>query len=217
MKLFIFSLAVIFCSCSQAFYFETPNDVYRMKGTILFNDNTKLTGDITIPFEENYQAYINTGQFIQIIPEGKTTEERVSLNSITGYYIDSNFYALKRVFLFIDHNDHMLFVKRLTSEHSKIQLYILHQSGKSNPTGEETDDYFISLPKSGPYEAINTRSAKLIPDFDAKMSAFVADCPPIADKIRSRADGYFLPFVTIDRFKHRDVLMKIINEYNNCQ
>lgn len=181
------------------------------------NDSTRLPGELIIPFEDNFTVYLNSPSFIKIIPEGKTIENIVPLGNIAGYYMDSSFYPLKSVYLFIDQREHLLFVKRLSPEHSKIQLYVLHQTGKSNPTGDETDDYFISLPGSGPYETINTRTVRIIPDFDVKMSAFVQDCPALAEKIRLRQNRYFIPFVSINRFKHKEVLMKIIEEYNKCQ
>jgi hypothetical protein len=194
-----------------------------MKGVLVLRDSTTLTGEITIPFEDDYNTYLNSAdyiespRFIKIKLTNKSIADTIALSYIKGYYMDSAFYPLKRVYLFVDQKEHLLFVKRLTDEHSRIQLYVLHQTGKSNPTGEETDDYFISVPASGPYETINTRTSKIIPDFDIKMSAIVEDCPTLANKIRDRVQGYFIPFVTVNRYKHKEVLTKIINEYNKCQ
>ncbi len=217
MKPFILSLLVIACGCTPTAYFKTPNDVYRQKGAILLNNGTKLSGLLTIPFEDDYKYSIENPKYIKMVQDGKTTEDSVSVAKVKGYFIDTNFYAFKNVFLLSDNIEHMLFVKRLTSESSRIGLYYLYQSGKSNNTGDETEDYFISLPGSGPYETINTRTARIIPDFDIKMSAIVSDCPALANKIRAKDPAYYFPFVTINRFKHRDVLLKIISEYNNCR
>ena len=226
MKPFILCLLVVFCGCAQGIYFRTPNDVQRKKGTILFNDSTTLSGLITIPFEnyykgstfENYyKASISYPKYIQVIPDGKTAEDTVAVARINGYYMDSNFYALKSVFLPVDNTEHLLFVKRLTGQYSRIGLYYLHQTGKSTSAGEETEDYFITLPGSKPYETINTRSEKIVPYFDLKMSVLVSDCPALADKIRSKNPAYYFPFVTINRFKQRDVMLKIIDGYNNCK
>ncbi len=216
-RLFIIALVLILPGCVSTSYFSTSNDVLNRKGTILFNDGTTLTGQITIPFENDFNIDVPAINFIYAVPEGETEKRNVPLSSIAGYYMDSNFYALKKVDLFVNNTNQLLFVKRLTGPKSKIQLYTLHQTGKGNSTGEEADDYFISLPGAKPYETINIRSNKLMPDFDLKMSALVSDCPALADKIKAREDDYFLPFVIFNRGKYKKVLLKIINEYDGCR
>jgi hypothetical protein len=64
---------------------------------------------------------------------------------------------------------------------------------------------------------MNTRGIGLLPSFDQKMSAIVADCPTLAEKIRLKGKGYFLAQVTFAIKKHPEVLLKIITEYNNCK
>jgi hypothetical protein len=97
-----------------------------------------------------------------------------------------------------------------------MQLYQLHESGGGNPTGEPRDTYYLSLPGFGPLQTINTHGEQLLPGFEEKMSALVADCPVLAKKIKSKEKDYFIPFTSFKASKHPDVLMKIITEYNQC-
>jgi hypothetical protein len=75
----------------------------------------------------------------------------------------------------------------------------------------------LSLPSYDPLQTMNTRGIGLLPSFDQKMSAIVADCPTLAEKIRLKGKGYFLAQVTFAIKKHPEVLLKIITEYNNCK
>ena len=111
----------------------------------------------------------------------------------------------------------LLFVRRLTPEKSKIQLYELYESGNGNPTGETRYTYYLSLPGYSPLTTINAQSSDVVPYFDEKVSKMVADCPALANKIRNREKGYFLPAVTFDAKRPGEVLLKIIKEYDQCQ
>ena len=96
-------------------------------------------------------------------------------------------------------------------------MYELYESGIGNATGEIRYSYFISLPSFSEYKTINTRSNQLIPFFDEKMGVIVSDCPLLARKIRNRERGYFIPEMSFNTFKHREVMTKIIDEYNLCR
>jgi hypothetical protein len=58
---------------------------------------------------------------------------------------------------------------------------------------------------------------KVFPDFEYKMSSVVADCPALGDKIKSKADGYYIantPFLS--HLKKVDIFKRIIGEYVSC-
>jgi hypothetical protein len=82
--------------------------------------------------------------------------------------------------------------------------------------GEVRYSYYLSWPSFGQKETMNTRSSALLPQFEEKMSKIVDDCPALAEKIRLKEKGYFIPMTSFKLKKHPEVLLKIINEYNNC-
>jgi hypothetical protein len=189
----------------------------KEKAVLYLRNQTKLSGDITVFFETTFNTQMEINPYIFFLPEGKTTEEKINLSEITGYSIDSDYYALKEVDLLANNVVHLLFVKRLTTENSKLQLYELYESGRGNATNEVKYSYYLSLPAFDALKTINTRSIHIVPDFDQKMSEIVSDCPSLAKKIRSKESGYFIPFATFNRKKHPEVLLKIIDEYNKCE
>lgn len=180
-------------------------------------DKPAMKGLLSVPFESLYNSTTYAGHTLDFIPDGKTQKENIEIGDVIGYSIDSNYYALKRLIFVSDNAAHLLFVKRLTKEDSRIQLYELYESGRRNATAETEYLYFISLPGASPYETINTRSSALVPNFDLKMSALVSDCPALKEKIRDRVDGYFIPLMTRRESWYRDVMLNIINEYNACR
>lgn len=180
-------------------------------------DGSKMPGLLTVTFETFNSANIDYPDVVEFVPEGKDSTEKIKLNAIAGYAMGNDFYALKKLDMYMNNINRLLFVKRLSPENSKIQLYELYESGRGNYSAEVKYSYYLSLPSSGPLEAINTRSSAIIPSFELKMSNIVSDCPSLAEKIRLKQEGYFLPMVTFNIKKHPEVLLKIINEYNACR
>jgi hypothetical protein len=174
----------------------------------------RRAGILTVTFEDDFNKQLDEVLKIRFVPEGETVEEKIDIKDVVGYSYRNNYYAVENLYLFNDQRFHSLFAKKLTGDSSKIQLYELYQSGRGNVTGEEVYSYYISIGKSG--ETIFTRGEQLMPNFEVKMSSFVEDCPELAQKIRNKQSGYFLPFVSFNAFKPREVLTRIINEYNHC-
>ena len=217
MKRLLFCL-FLFSGCASTVHFSTPNDIYKEKVVLWLTDKSKIAGQITVSLEKNISLYsVTYPSFIEFIPEGASETKHINLNDIIGYSLGADFYALKQVETNLDGILHLLFVKRLTGEDSKLQLYELYESGRANPTGEAGYSYYLSLPSFVPLQTINTRSSSLVPYFDVKMSKIVADCPQLADKIQMKEPGYFLSMTLFNVKKQPEVLLRIINEYNNCK
>jgi len=210
-------IALLFVSgCKSTSYFSTPNDTNKQKAVLYLKNKDTIPGEISVILETGTHANVSYPASIDFIREGTGDKQNIPLDNIIGYRIGPTFYALKKVDIHMNGINRLLFLKQLTPDHSKIQLYELHESGRGNDTGESEYSYYLSLKGATPLETINTRSSRIIPLFEAKMSEIVSDCPVLADKIRSRQKGYFIPFVSFDIKKHPQVLLRIINEYNNC-
>ena len=213
---YLLIVLILISGCKSTSYFNTANDAARQKSILYMRNKDSIPGEISVTFETSLHANVSYQPSIDFVPEGTGKKQSVPLDDIVGYRIGGNFYALKKVDIHMNGINRLLFVKQLTPDHSKIQLYELHESGKGNDTGESEYSYYLSLKGSAPMETVNTRSSKIIPLFEAKMSEIVSDCPALAEKIRIKEKGYFIPFVTFDVKKHPEVLLRIINEYNHC-
>jgi hypothetical protein len=199
--------------CKTNSYFKTSNDVLRKNGTVYFFNGKEKTGLITIQFETTTEK----SNYIELLTDGETAAEKIDAKTVKGYSINGDYFVPKKVDLYYTGTYNLLFVKRLTPEKSKIQLYELHQLYKSNVTGEELYFYFISLPEHDIYDTWNTYSNNLVPYFDLKMGKIVEDCPELAKKIKSKSKGYFLSQINFNTSKKVAVLKKIIEEYNLCK
>jgi hypothetical protein len=215
-KIVLFFL-LLASGCKEPAYFISSNELNKEKVILYLRDQSRIPGTLTISLENFYNLDVDSKTSIRFTPGGDSTEENINLKTIEGYSIGPDFYALKKLDLFMNNTFYLLFVKRLTAERSKIQLYELYESGRGNNTGEIKYSYYLSLPSYGPLETMNTRSSGLVPFFDEKMSEIVHDCPALSQKIQSKEEGYFLPLTSFNIKKHPEVLLKIINEYNNCK
>ena len=173
-------------------------------------DGTEKKGEITIKFESWYGA----DKFIQLENAGR--EERVLIDSIKSYRINDDYYFPKRIVLENSDQERLLFVKRLTKENSRINLYELYQARRQTSDGQEHFFYYISFPTQGTLEVWNIVSKNLVPNFDEKMGKLVEDCSVLSNKIKDRSRGYFLAQFTLSDTKKVEVLKRIINEYNDC-
>jgi hypothetical protein len=208
---------IIFLSaCKTSSFFITPNEVKKEKVVLVFRDQTKKTGNITVLHESYNSIHVYYNDNILFSPEGKDSTGSISLNDVAGYWYNSDYYALKYLDIQINNSYRLLFAKRLTTDSSKIQLYELYESGEGNETGQARYSYFVSLPGYGEQEATNVKSSKFVPFFEQKMSMIVSDCPALAKKIQTKTIGYFIPMGTFNGRTHPDVMMKIIDEYNHC-
>lgn len=216
MKPIVFIL-ILLPACKPAAFFVSPNEVHKEKVILYLRNQEKISGEINIELENNSSQHVVFKPLIQILPEGKTVWQNFNMTEVAAYSMGSDFYPAKNLDVGLNGSPFLMFVKRLTAENSKIQLYELYESGRGSPTGEPKYSYFLSFPGYAPYETMNARSSQLMPNFEMKMSNLVDDCPPLAKKIRNKQKDYSLSMATFNARKTPEVLMRIINEYDSCR
>jgi hypothetical protein len=216
MKKPVIAFLIFLSGCKTTGFMVSPNDVHKEKVIIYLKNQEKISGDINISMENGSGQHADFTPILEIMPEGKTTWQKLNINDITAYSLGSDYYPVKRVDVDMNGALYLLFVKRLTTENSRIQLYELYQSGKANYTGESTTAYYLSFPGFGPLETVNAKGSQLVPNFDSKMSNMVEDCPVLAKKIRKKEKGYFLSLATFNIKTTPTVLMRIVQEYDSC-
>jgi hypothetical protein len=197
-------------SCAVTGYFKTPNDTNKAEATIYFLDNTVRKGLLTVVFE-NDDPNMN---HIDFVSDSSDVRETLDIKKIKSYSIAGNVYVPKLVDIYVNRNQRYLFVKRLTTENAKLQLFELHQLFKSSDSGVENFEYFISSLGSDVYEAININSSQLLP-FDKKMSTYISGCPQLLQKIQQHQKNYYYSSATF-KTKRIEVIKRIVSEYNNC-
>ena len=204
--------SVIIPGCVST-YFKTPNDVYKTPATVYLDDGTVKTGDLTVQFETGFDY----DYLVSLSHNEKKNTEKIRLQSITCYKVKNDYYYPKQIDVRSDGKYSLLFLKLLSPQNSKIQLFELNVSYKTAATGQSDKLYFIAPQKSSKYEVWSVYGKKFTPDFEYKMSSLVADCPTLADKIKSKADGYYIanPAFTSDA-KKVVIYKRIIEEYDSC-
>jgi hypothetical protein len=197
-------------------YFDTPNNLKNMPATLYLVNGRSYQGKLVV----HTNKYSSTA--VKMYTEGDKKPMNFSIVDVKGYQFRNDYYELKEVRGGIRLGKEYSFMKRLTKEDSRIHLYenttkVTTSAGPNmgSYTYYETQ-YFLKLPNEEGDAVWPLSSAKFVPNFDEKMSKLVADCPALAAKIANKEDGYFYAQVSLFKEKRANVLMNIIDEYNNC-
>jgi hypothetical protein len=218
MKLYwLFLFIVLATSCNTA-SFTTPNNMQNMYGVLYMQDGRQLQGDITVSLENGFTSR----DYIRFAERNSRDRQRIPIDEIRGYSVRGDFYApkmLDRGGIF--GGDRMRFLKRLTKEDSRIQLYELFERRTTNNNGFTRTyneyRYYISLPTHDKYTAWDIDGRRLVPNFEDKMSEYVQDCAILADKIKRKEKGYFYAQISLSEMKRISTVLNIIDEYNACR
>lgn len=219
--LVLVATVVALTSCKTAAYFNSPNDLNYISGTLYLTTGEKLEGKISV----NEEA----GGLVKIYLEGEKKAQRYKFPEVKGYSVRNEYYELKEVKDGIAFNRayRFHFMKRLTPANSKIHLYeyLDKRTSYSGYGGYRRTSTFTSLEKnyyiqfpSEKYDGVwDIGLSKLVPNFDEKMSKIVDDCPALSQKIANKEKGYFYSQLGGGDEKRVDMLWNIINEYNECR
>ena len=125
-------------SCLTTSYFKTSNNVYKKDGVINLIDGKTVQGKITILFENG----LDPVNYILLNRNGK--DEKVLIDDIASYTINSEVYLPKLVDIDNSKNQKILFLKQLSKKDSKIQLLELYQQANISKDGVANYFYFIA-------------------------------------------------------------------------
>jgi hypothetical protein len=215
-----FTIAILlFAGCKSATFFETPNHLGNITGTLYLENGRKVDGKLMIDMG------FSPRNAVRIIPSGEKESMKFSLSEIDGYETRGTYYALKEIRNSISVGKNYSFMKRLTPANSRIHLYeniekeVRTRSYRRYNSGTSTTyeaDYYMQFPDDRRDAVWALSSSKFTPNFDEKMSKLVADCPALASKIARKEEPYFYRQVSSTE-KRAEVLLTIISEYNNCR
>lgn len=194
-----------------------------INGTVYTNDGREIPGQVTLNLEQ-YRA--SRTQVTVVTKDSK--KEVIPITEVKGINIRSDYYEPKLIDMGgFGNNDEFRFVKRMTKEGSKIQMYELFQQvtrqansrfNNMNNTYQQPDySYYIVTPAhTRQMPAWNIEGRRLSPNFEEKMSEIVKGCPSLAEKIKNKEKGYFYAQVSFNGQKKIETMLGIIDEFNRC-
>ncbi|MEO6405477.1 MAG: hypothetical protein ABIY51_03140 [Ferruginibacter sp.] len=224
--LYIFSslVFILFLASCSGPSFNTVNNMRNINGTVYMKDGTERNGQLTSTLASTFSS----NSYIQFTENNKS-KQKIQVADIKAVRVRNDYYEPKLIDQGFGSKDQMLFVKRITKDGSKIQLYELHEQQNrsnnsysrygSNNYSQLVDEYsyYVTLPNQDPYQAWNVEGKHFTPNFENKMSEYVKDCAELAEKIKRKDKGYFYAKISLVSEKRIETLMNIIDEYNRCK
>lgn len=209
-------LTILLSACGSLSSFESPNNLRNVSSTLYLTNGKQFDGKLIVQMGNLF------GSDVKLLAEGDDKPMQFPLREVAGYRVGAVYYALKDRKGGLGTGSHFSFMKRLTPEGSRMHLYEDRQreviSGKGNLQRDNLyhHEYFLELPTEGGLEVYPLLSSRLVPHFEEKMSRIVGDCAALARKIVNKEDGYFYHQVSFSKQHRADVLLRIIDEYNQC-
>ncbi|HEV7334250.1 MAG TPA: hypothetical protein VGN63_24670 [Flavisolibacter sp.] len=182
-----------------------------MEGTLYLKDGKTIDGKLVIETENIF------GSKVKLFAEEDRKPMQFSLNQVRGYAMRNNEYELKEIREGISIGKRQFFMKRLTPENSRIHLYEFSKKETVNKTStRHVTEYYVQLPGEEENLVYSTNGSHFVPHFEQKVSRMVRDCPALAKKIAEKQNGYFYAQISLMAEKRAEVMLRIINEYNQC-
>ncbi len=214
-------LILLTSGCRTYSYFNSPNNLLNEDCQVFLMNGTKIDGKLTVQFETGHFS----DNYLKIMTN-PNTEKKILITDIQCYKFRNEYYVPKQIDLeeytipiryklYTPNVNNILFLRRLTSENAKLQLFELFQSKDNTSDGFDQHNYYISFNNENRLVTWSIRGTKFFPNFDQKMSSIVSDCPALSKKIEEREMGYVVKQVSIDA-KKNEVIKRIIDEYNQC-
>lgn len=199
-------------SCRTLSYFESPNSLRNVDGIVYLQNGKSFEGKINIQVENIF------GSPVKVFSEGETKPMQFNLEDVKGYEVKGRYYELKEIRESINLGKRLVFMRRLTPQPSGMHLYEYMKKETVNKTATRHEsEYYIQLPKEENNHVYASGSAKFVPHFEEKVSKLLSDCPTLSQKIATRQHGYFYAQVNLLKERKLDVLLRIIDEYNQCE
>jgi hypothetical protein len=208
-KTIIIPVIIFLYGCKSTGYFNSPNTISKKETVVHMLDGSKKMGLLTVSLEANHVADF-------VVLENGSVSEKVLIDSIRAYTLNNEMYVPKNIMIDFDGPLRLLFVKKLTPDTSRIQFYEFFQNQEQGNLRESLLLYYISFPSFDRLETWGMGHKNLVPNFHRKMSAIVADCPALSQKIQAQEKGYYFTQMTLSNITKKEVLQRIINEYNLC-
>jgi hypothetical protein len=199
-------------------YFNSSNNLSNEYCQVFLADGTEIDGKLTVQFETGHAV----DQYLKL-QTSDNDEKKILITDIQYYKHKEAYYFPKATnleipsrYIYTPNVSNLLFMKRLTPENAKMQLFELYKSRNNSSDGMDQYDYYISFNNESRFAAYSIVGNKFFPNFEEKMSEIVSDCPSLAEKIKQKTNGYAVKQMSVDGKKY-EVIKKIVDEYNSCR
>ena len=196
---------------------QAINNEYAQPATLFINDSVVLYGRLLLAKKD---WSFNNDIGIHFIENGSKKTKFYWPEEIKGFKMGDSYYEPKLLAPGgpVSTPFKKAMVKRLTPSGSKMNMYeYIALIGNKNQFGnmEYTEKHvlLVELPNTKDDKIYQFGDNKFVPKFDSKVSAYVADKPALADKIRNKDKSYFYAMVTEESHQN-NVWWNIVNEYN---
>lgn len=207
----LFAILFLCPSCRTLSYFESPNNLRNIDGMLYLQDGKSYEGKLVVETENLF------GRPVKLYHNEEKKPMQFSLSQIKAFSVRNELYELKEIREGIALGKRFYFMKRMTPENSRIHLFEFLKKETVNKTATRLEpEYYIQLPNEKEEVVYASNSTKFVPNFEEKVSRLVADCPILSQKIAEKRPGYFYAQVNLLKERRADILLKIINEYNQC-
>jgi hypothetical protein len=220
MKRLLFRLSAIFfvtinVSCNPSSYFTTPNNVRNIPSTVYLKDGEVIEGKLHV------ESNIWGRQSVKVHKQHNDEVVMFDIEDLKGYKSNNSFYDLKEITTGVGKGYHHKFMKRLTPADSRIHLYEhvakTNLPDKNKPNNGYIRDYYVQLPNEKGDIVWSLGSKKFHPHFNRKMAQVVKNCPEVSKKVADKEVGYNYHHNSFQPQNEPQILMNIINDYNNCK
>ena len=157
------------------------------------------------------------GRPVKLVDEEGHRPMQFNLKDVKAFSVENELYELKEIHEGLNLGKQLYFMKRLTPEHSRIHLYEFLKKETVNKTSvRHLPELYLQLPGEDENYVHAANGSKFVPHFEEKVSRMVQDCPTLAKKIKERNHEYFYAQVNLLKERRTEVLLRIIEEYNEC-
>lgn len=209
--LLLLLVVLVVQSCRSLAYFESPNNLRNIEGTLYLQDGKAYSGKLVIETENAFRSPVR----LYVAEERKPMQFRLA--DVKAYRVRNDLYELKEIREGISLGRQLYFMKRLTPESSRMHLFEFLRKERVNKTAVRHErDYYVELPKEAGNVVYGAGGSTFVPHFEEKVSRLVQDCPSLAKKVAEKRPGYFYAQVSLVPEKRAEVLLRIMEEYNHC-
>ncbi len=208
----LFAQLLLFTSCRTLSYFESPNNLRNINGTLYLQDGKSYQGKLIVETENLF------GSPVKLYQDGDRKPMQFNLADVKAFSVRNELYEVREIRDGINIGRRLYFMRRLTPENSRMHLFEFLKKETVNKTSVRHEpEYYVQLPNEKEAIVYASNSTKFVPHFEEKVSKMVSDCPSLSQKITEKRPGYFYAQVSLLKEKRADVLLKIIEEYNQCR
>lgn len=196
-------------------HFEESQYIIEGEGHVVFTDGVEKPG--TIKFVVG--VHTDTMKYFRFTPAEEMKPKKIRSGDVVSFTVNgSTFYPIRIKKDDLNIGNSRIFVEMLhDAEADKFKMYRYRQVAVKPKEFSQTTPYEL---KTGYFVMLSDfKNAHEITDitftpFAKKMSGYLKDCPTLADKIKSKEEGY--KYNAFDLLGNDEVFLRIMKEYNEC-